>query len=89
MRAEKRERVKAQRQQQAANVKQALKVGGAAAVPATLRLAASLPDKGRGKPAKRKELRDEVRAVWCVWERVCVCPSGGGGGGPPQPNPKQ
>ena len=60
MRAEKRERVKKQQQQQAANVKAAMKSGGAAAVPSTLRLAASLPSKGKGKPTKRKDLRDEV-----------------------------
>jgi hypothetical protein len=48
--------------QQLANVKQAAKAGGARAVPATLRLAAALPSKGRSKPTKRKELRDEVRS---------------------------
>jgi hypothetical protein len=61
LRQEKKERQKKQNKQQLANVKQALKTGGAAAVPATLRLAATLPDKGKGKPTKRRELRDEVR----------------------------
>eukprot|EP00882_Tetradesmus_deserticola_P023738 GHRQ01025848.1.p2 GENE.GHRQ01025848.1~~GHRQ01025848.1.p2 ORF type:complete len:144 (+),score=43.50 GHRQ01025848.1:702-1133(+) len=61
LRQEKRDRQKKQNKQQLANVKQALKTGGAAAVPATLRLAATLPDKGKGKPTKRRELRDEVR----------------------------
>jgi hypothetical protein len=60
LRQEKRERVKHQQKQQLANVKQAVKESGAAAVPATLRLAAALPNKGKGKPTKRKELRDEV-----------------------------
>lgn len=65
MRQEKRERIKTQHKQQLANVKQAAKAGGAAAVPATLRLASALPSKGRGKPTKRKELRDEVRVSEC------------------------
>jgi regulator of ribosome biosynthesis len=60
LRQEKKERQKKQNKQQLANVKQAIKTGGAAAVPATLRLAATLPDKGKGKPTKRRELRDEV-----------------------------
>lgn len=60
LRQEKRDRLKKQNQQQTANVKQAVKSGGAAAVPATLRLAATLPEKGKGKPTKRKEMRDEV-----------------------------
>lgn len=64
LRQEKRDRIKQQSKQQAANIKQAVKTGGAAAVPATLRLAAALPGKGNAKPVKRKELRDEVRG----WE---------------------
>lgn len=41
-------------------------------MPATLRLAAALPSKGKGKPTKRKELRDEVGVVvecvcWAWW----------------------
>lgn len=69
LRQEKRERVKKQHKQQAANTKLAMKAGGAEAVPATLRLAASLPEKGKGKPTKRKELRDEVRGGWVLpWE---------------------
>jgi hypothetical protein len=60
LKQEKKDRQKKQNKQQLANVKQAIKTGGAAAVPATLRLAATLPDKGKGKPTKRRELRDEV-----------------------------
>lgn len=79
LRKEKKERAQKQTKQQLANVKQAWKAGGAAAVPATLRLAAALPDKGRSKPVKRKELRDEVRGLGTGGERrVCVC--GGGWG---------
>ena len=38
--------------------------GGAApaALPPTLQLAASLPEHGHGRPVKRKEIRDDVRA---------------------------
>jgi hypothetical protein len=63
LKQEKKDRQKKQNKQQLANVKQAIKTGGAAAVPATLRLAATLPDKGKGKPTKRRELRDEVRRL--------------------------
>jgi regulator of ribosome biosynthesis len=71
LRQEKRERVKGQQKQQLANVKQALKSSGPTSVPSTLRLAAALPTKGKGKPNKRKELRDEVslcggRVCWCT-----------------------
>lgn len=71
LRKEKRERVAKQAKQQAANVKQALQTGGRAAVPATLRLAATLPEKGRGKPIKRKELRDEVRIMGAPTSTHC------------------
>jgi hypothetical protein len=54
-------------------VKQAIKTGGAAAVPATLRLAATLPDKGKGKLTKRRELRDEVRG-WSL-QAAAYCSS--------------
>jgi hypothetical protein len=64
LRQEKKERLKKQNKQQLANVKQAIKTSGAAAVPATLRLAATLPEKGRAKPTKRRELRDEVRQLF-------------------------
>jgi hypothetical protein len=71
LRQEKRERIKGQQKQQLANVKQAMKSSGPASVPSTLRLAAALPTKGKGKPNKRKELRDEVsqcggRVCWCT-----------------------
>lgn len=60
-RQDKKERVKKQQKQQLANVKAAVKAGGMAALPPTLRLAAALPEHGKGRPAKRKELHDEVR----------------------------
>jgi hypothetical protein len=59
LRQEKRARVKKNSEQQLANLKEAAKSG--AALPPTLRLAAALPEKGRGKPTKRKELKNEVR----------------------------
>ena len=58
---EKRARVKTQARQELANLKNAAKVGGAAALPPTLRLAAALPEHGKGRPVKRKELKGEVR----------------------------
>ena len=43
-----------------ANVKNALKKAGKGAVPSSLKLAAALPEHGRGKPTKRKELKEDV-----------------------------
>ncbi|KAI7840975.1 hypothetical protein COHA_005204 [Chlorella ohadii] len=68
-RAEKRERVKKQEKQQLANLKvrwlagAAAKAGGSGALPPTLRLAAALPEHGKGRPAKRKELKHELKAA--------------------------
>ena len=67
-RSEKRERVKAQAGRQLANAKASAKAMGVrgsaapAALPPTLQLAASLPEHGRGRPVKRKEIRDDVHA---------------------------
>jgi regulator of ribosome biosynthesis len=58
---EKKERVKKQTQRQLANLKSAVKEGGKGALPATLRLAATLPEHGRGKPTKRKEVLSELK----------------------------
>lgn len=58
---EKKERVKKQSQRQLANLKNAAKEGGQGALPATLRLAATLPEHGRGKPTKRKEMLAEIK----------------------------
>jgi hypothetical protein len=52
--------VRKQQKQQLGNLKVAAKAGGAGALPPTLRLAATLPDHGKGQPAKRKELHAEV-----------------------------
>ncbi|KAL4446233.1 hypothetical protein ABPG77_003040 [Micractinium sp. CCAP 211/92] len=62
-RQEKKERVKKQEKQQLANLKAAAKAGGAGALPPTLRLAAALPEHGKGRPAKRKELKGELKAA--------------------------
>jgi regulator of ribosome biosynthesis len=59
-RQDKRERVKKQAKQQLGNLKAAVKTGGAGALPPTLRLAAALPEHGKGRPVKRKELSGEV-----------------------------
>lgn len=58
---EKKERVKKQDSQQLANLKNAVKTGGKGALPATLKLAATLPEHGRGAPTKRKELVPELK----------------------------
>lgn len=75
LRQEKRSRVNKQEQQQLANLKQAAKVGGKAALPATLQLAATLPEKGKGKHIKRKELKDDVSILQQVVHAVLCGPS--------------
>jgi regulator of ribosome biosynthesis len=60
---EKKERVKRQDKRQVANLKNAVKAGGAGALPPTLRLAAALPEHGRGAPARRRELQPELKAA--------------------------
>ena len=52
--------MKKQQKQQLGNLKAAAKAGGTAVLPPTLRLAAALPEHGKGRPAKRKELHSEV-----------------------------
>jgi regulator of ribosome biosynthesis len=59
-RTDKRERVRKQAKQQLANAKAAAKAG---TLPPTLRLAAALPEHGKGRPAKRKEMRDELKSA--------------------------
>jgi regulator of ribosome biosynthesis len=59
----KRARVKKNNQQQADNIKGALKAGHKQALPVTLKLAASLPTVGKGAPQKRKELREDIKAL--------------------------
>jgi regulator of ribosome biosynthesis len=58
---DKKDRVKKQTQRQLANLKHAAKEGGQGALPATLRLAATLPEHGRGRPTKRKEMLTELK----------------------------
>jgi hypothetical protein len=62
LRQEKRQRIKEQSGRQLANAKLAAKAG---ALPATLRLAANLPEKGKGKHHKRKDLKGEVGGQCC------------------------
>ena len=69
-RQEKRERVRKQEKQQLSNLKAAAKAGGVGALPPTLRLAAALPEHGKGLPVKRKEFHGEVSlGGWgcCGW----------------------
>ncbi|EFJ46846.1 hypothetical protein VOLCADRAFT_118049 [Volvox carteri f. nagariensis] len=68
--AEKRERVKANRASQLANLKQVAKRVGAGALPASLRLAATLPGeggkkvgKGMDKSLRRKELKQDIKSA--------------------------
>jgi regulator of ribosome biosynthesis len=63
MRREKKDRVKKNESQQLANLKNAHKQGGKGALPATLKLAATLPEHGRGVPSKRKELKSELKTA--------------------------
>lgn len=57
---DKRERVKKQKGRQLENLKNAVKEGGTGALPATLRLSATLPEHGHGKPTKRKDMLPEL-----------------------------
>ncbi len=58
----KKERVKKQNRQQAENLKTNLKSGHA--LPVTLKLAATLPENGKGAPpTKRKELKDDIKKL--------------------------
>ena len=62
LRQEKRERVKAQRQRQVANIKGSSKSADVSErLPPTLKLAAGLPAHGRGKLSKRQDMQDDVR----------------------------
>lgn len=70
--AQKAKVIKEQEKRQVANLKVSAKQG---AHPATLRLAAALPEKGRGRPAKRKELAGDVRpphAFAQMWSIGCL-----------------
>lgn len=67
MKQERKQRVAANEGRQLANSKYALKHGGKGAVPNTLKLAATLPEHGKGQPTKRKELRSNVRHFSCFF----------------------
>lgn len=60
MQKEKKAKTKSNKDRELANVKNTLKKVGKNAVPSALKLAASLPEHGRGKPVKRKDLKDDV-----------------------------
>eukprot|EP00198_Chlamydomonas_reinhardtii_P000175 XP_001689510.1 predicted protein [Chlamydomonas reinhardtii] len=67
--AEKRERVKQNKANQLGNLKAAAKRAGASALPASLRLAATLPGenkkvgKGTDKSMRRKELKEDIKSA--------------------------
>jgi regulator of ribosome biosynthesis len=63
MAKDKKERVKRQGKREVANAKAAVKAGGPSALPPTLRLAASLPEHGKGKPTKRADMHPELRSA--------------------------
>ena len=66
MRQAKRERLKKNEKQQMGNLKVAMKQSGPRALPGTVKLAASLPQHGNGRPSKRKDTEDDVRRpTWC------------------------
>ena len=56
----KKERVAKQEKARLANLQHAVEVGGKRALPPTLRLAASLPEHGRGKPIRSRDFKNEV-----------------------------
>jgi regulator of ribosome biosynthesis len=61
MAREKKERVKTNAKRQLANMKANAKAGdGQVQLPPTLKLAASLPEHGKGRPIKRKDMHNEV-----------------------------
>ena len=74
LKQEKRERVKAQRQRQVANVKASSKdKGGPVVLPPTLKLAAALPLHGKGKPSKRQEMQNDVSTrLLCAQRMDCL-----------------
>ena len=63
---ERKGKVKAGKKRELANVKNSLKKLGKASVPSTLKLAASLPEHGKGKPSKRKELIQDVSSLYSL-----------------------
>ena len=69
LKQEKKERMREQQKRQLGNIKANAKASGkggaaaaaaAVALPPTLRLAAGLPAHGKGKPVKRKEIKEDV-----------------------------
>ena len=73
LKQEKKERVREQQKRQLGNIKANAKASGkggaagaAVALPPTLRLAAGLPAHGKGKPAKRSEIKEDVSPALLV-----------------------
>ena len=58
---EKKARIASQEGRQLKNKQASDKIHGKAVLPPTLKLAASLPEHGKGVPTKRRELKSDVR----------------------------
>lgn len=69
-RTEKKARMAAQEGRQLKNMKASDKIHGKPTLPPTLKLAASLPEHGKGVPTKRRELKSDVsllqKLVQCI-----------------------
>ena len=63
LKKQKKHKVQAQSQRQAANLKATAKQRGQAGLPPTLSLAAALPEHGKGAPVKRREMKSDVSAA--------------------------
>ena len=63
LKKEKKQKVQAQSQRQAANLKATAKQRGQAGLPPTLSLAAALPEHGKGAPVKRRDMKSDVSAA--------------------------
>lgn len=70
MRQGKKDRIRLNEKQQMGNLKTAIKASGSGALPATLKLAARLPEHGKGVPTKRKDLEADVRLLLSIPSQV-------------------
>ena len=74
-RKEKKARLASQEGRQLKNKQASDKVHGKPALPPTLKLAASLPEHGKGVPTKKRELKLDVSAFFiCLCGSTHICP---------------
>ena len=71
-RKEKKARVASQEGRQLKNKQASDKIHGKAVLPPTLKLAASLPEHGKGVPTKRRELKADVRRGCDMHSVICL-----------------